>query len=62
MSPDGRPLVGWLREGLLAATGHGPEGILLGGGTGVLAAALVTGGDPPFDAAPFDPLRFPGVA
>jgi D-hydroxyproline dehydrogenase subunit beta len=61
MSPDGRPLVGWLREGLLAATGHGPEGILLGGGTGVLAAALVTGGEPPFDPAPFDPLRFPGV-
>jgi glycine/D-amino acid oxidase-like deaminating enzyme len=62
MSPDGRPLVGWLREGLLAATGHGPEGILLGGGTGVLAAALVTGGELPFDAAPFDPLRFAGVA
>jgi glycine/D-amino acid oxidase-like deaminating enzyme len=62
MSPDGRPLVGWLREGLLAATGHGPEGILLGGGTGVLAAALVTGGELPFDAAAFDPLRFAGVA
>jgi D-hydroxyproline dehydrogenase subunit beta len=62
MSPDGRPLVGWLREGLLAATGHGPEGILLGGGTGALAAALVTGGEPPFDPAPFDPLRFPGIA
>jgi glycine/D-amino acid oxidase-like deaminating enzyme len=62
MSPDGRPLVGWLRDGLLAATGHGAEGILLGGGTGVLAAALVTGGEPPFDAAPFDPLRFAGVA
>jgi glycine/D-amino acid oxidase-like deaminating enzyme len=62
MSPDGRPLVGWLREGLLAATGHGPEGILLGGGTGVLAAALVTGGEPPFDPAPFDPFRFSGLA
>jgi glycine/D-amino acid oxidase-like deaminating enzyme len=35
---------------------------LLGGGTGVLAAALVTGGELPFDAAPFDPLRFAGVA
>jgi glycine/D-amino acid oxidase-like deaminating enzyme len=62
MSPDGRPLVGWLREGLMAATGHGPEGILLGGGSGVLAAALVTGAEPPFDPAPFDPLRFAGVA
>jgi D-hydroxyproline dehydrogenase subunit beta len=62
MSPDGRPLVGWLRDGLLAATGHGPEGILLGGGTGVLAAALVSGDEPPFDPAPFDPLRFAGIA
>ena len=58
MSPDGRPLVGWLREGLLAATGHGPEGVLLGGGTGALVAALVVGDDLPFDAHAFDPLRF----
>lgn len=62
MSPDGRPLVGWLREGLFALTGHGAEGILLAGGSAVLAAALLTGGEPPFDPAHFDPLRFPGVA
>ena len=62
MSPDGRPLVGWLREGLFAATGHGAEGILLGGGTGVLVAAMVTGEVPRLDPAPFDPLRFVGVA
>ena len=58
MSPDGRPLVGWLRKGLFAATGHGAEGVLLGGGTGALAAALLTDDEPPFDPGPFDPARF----
>ena len=43
MSPDGRPLVGWLAEGLFAATGHGPEGVLLGSGTAALAGALIAG-------------------
>lgn len=62
MSPDDRPLVGWLRDGLFAATGHGAEGILFAGGSAVLAASLLTGGEPPFDPAPFDPLRFPGIA
>lgn len=60
MTPDGRPIVGWLRDGLFAAAGHGPEGILLGGGTAALVAALVTGDEPPIDPAPFDPARFPG--
>ncbi|MGI8512223.1 MAG: NAD(P)/FAD-dependent oxidoreductase [Solirubrobacteraceae bacterium] len=60
MTPDGRPIVGWLREGLFAAAGHGPEGILLGGGTGALVAALVSGDEPPFDPAPFEPSRFWG--
>jgi D-hydroxyproline dehydrogenase subunit beta len=59
MSPDGRPLVGWLTDGLFAATGHGPEGVLLGGGTARLAGALIAGEEPPFDPAPFDPLRSP---
>jgi glycine/D-amino acid oxidase-like deaminating enzyme len=58
MSPDDRPLVGWLRNGLLAATGHGPEGVLLAGGTAQLAAAMVLGEPHPFDAAAFDPFRF----
>jgi glycine/D-amino acid oxidase-like deaminating enzyme len=58
MSPDGRPIVGWLTEGLLAATGHGPEGVLLGGGTAELVASFVVGGEPPFDPAAFDPARF----
>ena len=58
MSPDGRPIVGRLADGLLAATGHGPEGVLLGGGTAELVASLVLGGEPPFEPAAFDPLRF----
>jgi glycine/D-amino acid oxidase-like deaminating enzyme len=58
MTPDVAPIVGRLCDGLLAATGHGPEGILLGGGTAALVGAIVFGEDPPFDAAPFDPFRF----
>lgn len=61
MTPDGRPIVGWLRDGLFVAAGHGPEGILLGGGTGALVAALVSGEEPAFDPIPFDPARFPGT-
>jgi glycine/D-amino acid oxidase-like deaminating enzyme len=59
MSPDDRPMVGWLGDGLFVATGHGSEGIILGGGTASLVGAII-GGDAemPFDAAPFDPLRF----
>ena len=58
MSPDDRPLVGWLRDGLLAATGHGPEGVLLAGGTAQLAASMVLDEPHPFDADAFDPFRF----
>lgn len=58
MSPDDRPLIGWLREGLLAATGHGPEGVLLAGGTAQLAASMVLDERLPFDAEAFDPFRF----
>jgi glycine oxidase len=58
MSPDERPLIGWIRDGLLVATGHGSEGVILGGGTAKQVAALVHGEEPPFDPAPLDPLRF----
>ncbi|HEX9123295.1 MAG TPA: FAD-binding oxidoreductase [Actinomycetota bacterium] len=58
MSPDERPLVGWLRPGLFVCTGHGSEGVILGGGTAELATALLLGAEPPLDPAPFDPLRF----
>jgi glycine/D-amino acid oxidase-like deaminating enzyme len=58
VTPDERPLLGWLREELLVATGHGSEGVILAGGTAMQVAALVMGEDPPFDNEPFDPARF----
>jgi D-hydroxyproline dehydrogenase subunit beta len=58
MSPDGRPVVGSVAEGLVVATGHGSQGVILGGGTGELVASVVLGEDPPFDPAPFLPGRF----
>jgi D-hydroxyproline dehydrogenase subunit beta len=57
MTPDERPLVGRLAPGLVIATGHGSEGVILGAGTGELVASLLLGEDPPFDPAPFEPLR-----
>ena len=58
MTPDERPLVGTVRDGLVVATGHGSEGVILGAGTAQLVTTIVLGGSPPFDPAPFDPLRF----
>ena len=58
VSPDERPVLGWVREGLFVATGHGSEGVILGTGSAELAAALIFGAEPPFDPAPFDPARF----
>ena len=58
VTPDERPLLGWLREELLVATGHCSEGVILAGGTAMQVAALVMGEDPPFDNEPFDPARF----
>jgi glycine/D-amino acid oxidase-like deaminating enzyme len=58
MTPDERPVVGRVADGLSVATGHGSEGVILGAGTGQLIAAQLLGLDPPFDPAPFDPRRF----
>ena len=58
LTPDERPLVGSVREGLHLATGHGSEGVILGAGTAQLVAAQLAGEPPPFDATPYDPLRF----
>lgn len=58
MSPDERPVVGAMREGLVVATGHGSEGVILGGGTARLVGAIVRGDEPATDPTPFDPFRF----
>jgi len=58
VSPDERPLIGWCCDGLLVATGHGSEGVILGAGSAEQVAALVLGEEPPFDPRPFDPQRF----
>ena len=58
MTPDERPLIGRIRDGLIVATGHGSEGVINGAGTAELVAATVFGEHPPFEAAAFDPLRF----
>jgi glycine/D-amino acid oxidase-like deaminating enzyme len=58
VSPDERPLLGWVREGLFVATGHGSEGVILGAGSAELVAALVLGAEPSLDPAPFEPARF----
>jgi glycine/D-amino acid oxidase-like deaminating enzyme len=58
MTPDERPLIGRVREGLVVATGHGSEGVINGAGTAELVAALVFEEEPPFDGSAFDPFRF----
>ena len=58
LTPDERPVVGRIGEGLSIACGHGSEGVILGAGTGQLVAAQLLGDDAPFDPEPFDPGRF----
>jgi glycine/D-amino acid oxidase-like deaminating enzyme len=58
VTPDGRPAVGTLMDGLTIATGHGSLGVTLAGGTARLVGARLFQTNDPFDAAPFDPLRF----
>lgn len=60
MSSDGLPLIGWVPgvEGLFVVGGHGGQGVMLGAGSGRLAAELILGRDPYADPAPFDPRRF----
>lgn len=64
-TPDNAPLIGpGAIEGLLVASGHFRNGILLAPVTGEAIAALLVGEAPSVDLAPFDPLRFaaPGPA
>jgi glycine/D-amino acid oxidase-like deaminating enzyme len=60
MTPDERPIVGRLGPGVLVATGHGSEGVILASGTASLLASLLLDEPPPLDPTPFDPARFGG--
>ena len=59
VTPDGFPLLGavpgW--DGLVVATGLGANGLTYGPLTGVLAAGLALGEEPPLDLTPFTPTR-----
>ncbi len=58
-SPDGEPILGpGAHPGLLYATGHTRNGILLCPITADAIAACVLGAPPPVDLAPFSPARF----
>jgi glycine oxidase len=60
MTPDGLPIIGQepLLEGLWYATGHGRNGILLAGITGVLMRELVNGQAPHVGLQAFAADRF----
>ena len=61
-TPDNLPAIGrGALEGLVWATGHHRNGILLSGLTGELVAAALCGEAPPEWAAPIDPRRFAQV-
>jgi glycine oxidase len=56
-SPDNGPLVGEWEDGVLVATGHYRNGILLAPITAETIAALLAGEEPPPEALPFAPER-----
>jgi glycine oxidase len=60
MTPDGFPIIGGepMLRGLWYATGHGRNGILLAGITGVLIRQLLVGEAPVADLQAFTPSRF----
>lgn len=60
VTPDGLPIIGAdpLLPGLWYATGHGRNGILLAGLTGLLIAQLLDKAMPLVDLKPFGPERF----
>ena len=62
-TPDNGPIVGRCGpDGLLLATGHYRNGILMSPVTADAAVALLTGQPPAPEWAPFTPQRFPGGA
>jgi glycine oxidase len=60
MTPDGLPIIGAepRLRGLWYATGHGRNGILLAGFTGLLLRQLLAGETPDEDLEPYAPERF----
>lgn len=58
VSSDGRPVLGQVADGLIVATGHGPEGLTAGPVSGLAVALLALGQPPVTDLTPFDPCRF----
>jgi len=60
-SPDNGPLIGEWEDGVLVATGHFRNGILLAPITAETIAALLAGDAPPPEAAAFSPERFARV-
>ncbi|MFD8384451.1 glycine oxidase ThiO [Streptomyces sp. NPDC059679] len=61
-SPDNAPLLGpSALPGLLVATGHYRNGVLLTPVTGDVMAEVLTHGELPDEARPFSPLRFPAT-
>jgi glycine oxidase len=60
-SPDNLPVIG-AHDGVLVATGHGRNGILLAPVTGELVAGLLEGGELPEWAQACSPARFVKVA
>lgn len=62
-SPDNAPLLGpTALDGLLVATGHFRNGVLLTPVTGDAMAHVLTTGELPAEARPFSPLRFGATA
>ena len=62
-SPDNAPLIGeGEEEGLVWATGHHRNGVLLAPLTASAVTQLVTEGTVPDELSPFSPLRFAGEA
>ena len=65
-SPDNAPIVGPAAipgvDGLVVATGHYRQGILLTPLTAAAVAAMVSGDEPPEEMAPFGPGRFTSLA
>ena len=75
MTPDARPIMGRVADGLIVATGHGGQGVILAGGTAPLVSALLLEqdrspgkvaapgplGDPSREGAPGDGVARPSL-